>query len=110
MHIKLIRDYMAFIKAAAKSEFPEGKGKKVVIGGKNIGVFNIDGKFYAIDHKCTHMGGPLSQSEVKDFCVTCPWHGSEFDIRTGALKKGPALRPVKSYPVKVEGEDVLVEI
>lgn len=98
------------MKAAAKSEFPEGKGKKVVINGKNIAVFNIDGKFYATDHKCTHMGGPLSDGTLENFCVNCPWHHSVFDLNSGEVKKGPAKKSISVYKTKIEGDDLLIEV
>lgn len=101
---------MAFTKAAATKDISDGKGKKVSINGKDIALFNVEGKFFAVDAKCTHVGGPLANGKIKDLCVECPWHHSEFDLKTGAVKHGPATKPVKTYKTKVEKDDVLVDI
>ncbi|VVB73681.1 Sulredoxin [uncultured archaeon] len=101
---------MAFTKAAAKKDVPEGKGRKVSVNGKEIALFNVGGKFFATDAKCTHAGGPLANGTLKDFCVDCPWHHSIFDLRTGAVKQGPAAKPVAVYKTKMEKDDVLVDV
>ena len=71
---------------------------------------NVDDEYYAIDDVCTHDGGPLDQGEVFDNEIECPRHGARFDVRTGKALTLPAVVPVKSYPVKVEGNDILVEV
>jgi nitrite reductase/ring-hydroxylating ferredoxin subunit len=67
-------------------------------------VFNVAGRLCATQAKCTHRQGPLSEGKLEGATVTCPWHGSQFDVCTGAVLRGPALDPVKTYPVSVEGE------
>jgi 3-phenylpropionate/trans-cinnamate dioxygenase ferredoxin subunit len=86
-------------------------------GGDAILVANLDGSFYAISDTCTHQGGTLSQGTIDDGIVTCPRHGSRFDVRTGKNMRGPKILlvrgktdDVKSYPVKVEGDDILVGV
>jgi nitrite reductase/ring-hydroxylating ferredoxin subunit len=69
----------------------------------------VDGTFYAIGDTCTHKGGPLSQGKVLDWTVTCPWHGAQFDIRTGNVLTPPAPSGVPSYKVVVEGDEIKVE-
>jgi nitrite reductase/ring-hydroxylating ferredoxin subunit len=101
---------MAFTKAAAVKDIAEGKGKKVSINKKDIALFNIGGKFFAVDAKCTHAGGPLANGTVKDLCVECPWHHSIFDLKTGAVRQGPAMKPVAAYKVKVEKDNVLIDV
>ena len=101
---------MAFMKAAAIKDVPDGKGKKMTVSGKDIALFNVKGKFFAIDAKCTHAGAPLANGTIKDLCVDCPWHHSIFDLKTGAVKQGPATKPVTAYKTKVEKDDVLVDI
>src|ERR671924_1889293 len=75
-----------------------------------IALCNVDGEFYAIDDVCTHDGGPLDQGEVFENEIGCPRHGARFDVRTGKALTLPAVFPVKSYPVKVEDNDILVEV
>ena len=72
--------------------------------------FNVGGSFYAIDNISTHRGGPLSEGEVSGEEVTCPWHGAVYNIKTGAVLGPPAPRGVASYPVRVQGADVEVEV
>jgi len=96
-----------FVKVASTTEVPEGKMKMVQIAGHQLCLANIGGKFYAIGNQCTHVGGPLAQGSLKDYIVTCPLHGSQFDIRNGQAKRGPAVKPEPTYEVKVEGNNVL---
>jgi 3-phenylpropionate/trans-cinnamate dioxygenase ferredoxin subunit len=99
------------IKVASTTDLGPGDAKSIEVAGKKIALFNLDGSFYAIDDKCTHEGGPLSEGEVlSDGEVMCPWHGAVYDIKTGAVLGPPALRGVASYAVRVDGSDVLVEI
>lgn len=87
-----------------------GHGVQASIGGKVLAVFNVKGKFYAIDDTCTHAGASLAEGSVAGTVVTCPWHGATFDIATGAVLSDPAYEGVQSYSVKVEGDSVFVEI
>jgi Rieske Fe-S protein len=59
---------------------------------------------------CTHRGGPLSEGDVQGTRVTCPWHGADFDLKTGALLGPPAQKGVPSYKVVVEGDDIKIEV
>ena len=99
-----------FIKVARTGDIAPGQGKAVESGGKRIAVFNVDGTFYAIDDTCTHRGGPLSQGAVEGTAVTCPWHGAIFDLARGTVLGAPAPRDVASYAVRVEGEDIEIEL
>jgi nitrite reductase (NADH) small subunit len=99
-----------FVKVAAAAEIPPGEARAVDAGGKRIALFNIDGKFYAIDDTCTHKGGPLSEGLVAGTEVTCPWHGAVFDVTRGTVLSAPAPRNVAHYEVRVSGEDIEVEL
>ena len=79
-------------------------------GGVVLAVFNLGGTFYALNNTCTHAGGPLGEGEVNGNVVTCPWHGSRFDIHTGQVLQPPARRPVVAYPARVQGGEVFVEL
>ncbi|MDO8434909.1 MAG: Rieske (2Fe-2S) protein [Candidatus Binatus sp.] len=97
-----------FIKAASVTDIAEGAGKTIEVAGKQIALFNVGGKFYAIDNACKHRGGPLGEGEVDGATVICPWHGWEYDVATGANLDDPSVK-LGCYPVKVEGNDILIE-
>ncbi len=95
---------------AKKSDLPPGKAIAVDTEGKKIALFNIDGKYFAIDDMCTHAGGSLSEGEVSGTIVTCPWHGATFDVTNGAALSAPAFDKVNSYKVLLAGENIQLEI
>ena len=82
----------------------------VGVGGKHIALFNIGGSYYAIDDTCTHRGGPLSEGAVRGTTVTCPWHGAQYDLKSGGVLGPPAPQGVASYKVVVEDDDVRIEL
>ncbi len=98
-----------FVKAAKRQDIPPGSGVATECGGKPIALFNIDGNFFATQGKCPHRGGPLGEGELEGSVVTCPWHAWRFDVCTGVNADNPALK-LASYPVKIEGDDVLVQV
>jgi len=98
-----------FTKVLLKSDVPEGTPKLAQLGGKRVVVANVGGNLFAMGEVCTHVGGPLARGKLNEFVITCPWHGSRFDVRTGAVVGGPAVRPEPSYEVKVDGNDVLIK-
>jgi len=96
-------------KIAKKADIPPGTGKVVEIGGKTVAVFNCEGSFFAIDNTCKHRGGPLGEGSLSETTVTCPWHGWEYDVSTGACQTNPAVKQAQ-FNVKVEGDDILIEV
>jgi 3-phenylpropionate/trans-cinnamate dioxygenase ferredoxin subunit len=99
-----------FVKAANASEIAPGTSRLVVLKGKEIVLFNVDGEFFALDNLCTHEEGPLCDGEIEGYEVTCPWHGAKFDIRTGEVLQDPAYDAVARHNVRVTGADIEVEI
>jgi nitrite reductase/ring-hydroxylating ferredoxin subunit len=79
-------------------------------GEHGVGVYEIDGKLYAIEDVCPHAFALLSQGFVQDGKVECPLHAAIFDIATGACLEGPAERDLETYPVEVKGNDVYIQI
>jgi nitrite reductase/ring-hydroxylating ferredoxin subunit len=98
-----------FVKVATTGEVAPGTGKQVEVNGKQIALFNLNGNFYAIDNTCTHRGGPLAEGFVDGEEVTCPWHGAQFNIMTGAVVGPPAAQDVAKYSVRVRGNDIEIE-
>jgi nitrite reductase (NADH) small subunit len=98
-----------FVMAARRGDVPEGTGKIVEIGGRTLALFHANGEFYAIDNACKHRGGPLGEGEIYGTRVVCPWHGWEYDFATGCNVDDPSMK-LACFAVKLDGEDVLVEI
>lgn len=104
---------MAEIDVAPADEFPPGSVKLVAAGpGDYVGVYNCDGRLYAIEDRCSHDDGPLCEGEWdEDLCrVICPRHGSAFDLATGRPLSLPAYEPVETYPVRIVDGIVRVEL
>jgi len=106
-----------FVAGAAMAEFQtvcrvdelaEGEGKTVGVGDKLIAVFRQDGRYFAIDDTCPHMGASLSGGCVENGIVTCPWHAWRFRLADGAWADNPRIK-IGCYPVRVQGDDVQVQ-
>ena len=105
---------MSFERVCALSEVPEDGALRVELPDVDIAVVNFDGDVYAIEDVCSHAEIALSEGEVEDIdgapTIECALHGSCFDLRTGEPTNLPATEPVPVYPVRVEGDDVLVDV
>jgi len=99
-----------FHKVAETKNVAPGQGIAVEVHGTKIALFNVAGTFYAIGGTCTHRGGPLAEGELDGTTVTCPWHGARFDCRSGKNLTPPAPVEVPSYTVRIQGDDIQVEI
>lgn len=88
---------------------PPGQAKEFSIGDKVICVANLDGTICATDNVCLHRGGPLGQGIVEGNKVVCPWHGWQWDPKTGQAAHNPAAK-VAVYPIRIENGDVMVEV
>lgn len=94
-------------RALGVSDLQPGRAVTVAVDGVEVAVFNVDGKFYALQNACPHRGGPLGDGDLEGSIVTCPWHGWEWDVTSGSGAGDPSVK-TKAYQVKVEGDDVLV--
>lgn len=101
---------MTVVAVASVTELAPGQMKIVEAGGERVALCNVGGVFYAVQDICTHDDGPLGSGTLKGNVVECPRHGAQFDVRTGAAVRMPAIAPVKMYPVKVEGGSVFIEV
>ncbi len=97
------------VKVGRFADVPRNGGIAVAAGGRQVAVFNVDGKLYAIDNTCPHRGGPLAEGFLQGTKVACPWHGWGFDVCTGASTMNATIKQA-CYPVSVEGDEVYVTV
>lgn len=97
-----------FVVVATESEIPSGTLQQVWIGTKEFAIANVDGEFFALNNSCSHEACPLSEGDLDGYELSCICHGSQFDVRTGAVLSPPALTPVATYPVRVEDGNILL--
>ena len=94
---------------AATDECPEGQGIEVVTAGRVIGLYQVEGEYYAIDGVCPHQGGPLGKGALTGCVVTCPWHGWQFDVRNGQHAiNGNLCQP--QFTLRIDGNQILVAV
>jgi len=98
-----------FVKVASLSQLAAGTGRAVEANGRSIALFNVNGKVYATDNACLHQGGPIGEGMLEEEVVTCPWHMWQYNVRTGESLEDSMLK-VETYPVRVSGDDIEVEI
>ncbi len=108
---------MSIVEIAKVEEIPAGQMKGFTVEGKEILVVNYEGQYYAIGKVCTHQGGDLSKGKLEGKIVTCPRHGSKFDVTTGKNVAGPKIGFIRgktgdepAYTVKIEGNSIKVSI
>ena len=101
---------MNWTKVAAISQLSDDEPLAVVVEGRKIALYRSDGEFFATDNVCTHAYALLSDGFLEDGCIECPLHQARFDIRTGKVLCEPATEDLKTYPVRVEGDAILVAV
>ncbi|GAA1125336.1 MULTISPECIES: bifunctional 3-phenylpropionate/cinnamic acid dioxygenase ferredoxin subunit [Kitasatospora] len=101
---------MSFLRACALSDLAEDVPRRVELNGVAVSVVRTDEGVFAVNDTCSHANVSLSEGEVEDCMIECWLHGSSFDLRTGKPSGLPATKPVAVYPVKIEGDDVLVSV
>lgn len=101
---------MNIVRLGSESELPlTDEAKEFPCGDKTICVANVNGEFTAMDNVCLHRGGPLGQGMIEGNKVVCPWHGWEWNAKTGEATQNPSMK-VAVYPLKIESGDVMIEI
>lgn len=99
-----------FIEVAMASDLPAGRMKCITIAGRRLLLANVEGRWCATDDTCTHEDASLSAGVLKGDLVRCPLHGSRFNVCTGEVLEEPAELNLRTYPVRVEGDRVLVAV
>jgi 3-phenylpropionate/trans-cinnamate dioxygenase ferredoxin component len=99
-----------FFKAAQADDLDEGELMAVEVDGEPVCLAKVDGCIYAFTDNCTHISGPLNEGELDGEVLTCPWHGAQFNVKTGKVLRGPARQDIATYPVRVEDNAVFVSL
>ncbi len=99
-----------FIEVASVDQIENGKLKVFDVNGESIILINLNGEFYAYKNQCSHMELELTDAEIEGEILTCPWHGAQFDIRTGEVVRLPASEPLEKYKIKVEDGKIFIKI
>jgi 3-phenylpropionate/trans-cinnamate dioxygenase ferredoxin component len=99
-----------FVKIASVGDLAPGKMKCFEIGGQRVLLAHVDGHFYATADTCTHEDASLSAGSLRGELVRCSLHGSRFNVRTGKVLEEPAEHDLKTYPVRVEGDSILIDL
>ena len=101
---------MTFLRACALSELTDSTPLRVEVDGLDVAVVKHDDEVFAIEDECSHAAVALSEGDVDDCTIECWMHGSRFDLRTGKPTGPPATDPVSVFAVKIDGDDVLIDI
>ena len=97
------------MRVGSSTDVPAGQMRVFDVAGTKVNVAHAGGHLYAFDDTCTHTGCSLARGRLEGTTVTCACHGSQFDVTSGAVLRGPAVRPVRSRSVQVNGTDLLTE-
>ncbi len=98
-----------FVSVAKVDQIKDGEGLVVQVENDEVALFSIKGRIYACTNTCPHRGGPIGEGSLDGNVVTCPWHGWEFDITTGAMPVNVNVT-IKTYDVQVDGGDIKVAV
>ncbi len=103
------KEMVVFVPVGDAADVAVGEMRVYQVEGARVTVANSDGRLYAFDDTCTHLGCSLANGTLDGTTVTCACHGSQFDVTTGAVLRGPAQRPIRSRGVRIEGDALLAE-
>jgi len=98
-----------WVRIASKSQLRNGEPLLVTLDGEDLALFRVGEEVYALEDLCSHAEASLSEGEQREYCITCPQHGGQFDIRTGKPLHFPAFSPVRRFAIRIEGDAILVE-
>jgi 3-phenylpropionate/trans-cinnamate dioxygenase ferredoxin subunit len=99
-----------FVRACAVSDVPDEGAIGIHVDGQPVAIVRTGGEVFALRDVCSHADLCLSEGDVDGYTIECPAHGSRFDVRTGKVSRFPARRPVEVYPVRIDGQEVLVSL
>jgi 3-phenylpropionate/trans-cinnamate dioxygenase ferredoxin component len=99
-----------FVRAASAADVPPNTLLHVELDGHNVCLANADGRIYAFRDNCSHRDFPLSSGAISDGTVECSWHGARFDMATGRALRLPAVKPIRTYDVRLEDGEIMVAL
>lgn len=99
-----------FVSVAPLAELTENRVHCFEVGGVRLVLCRVDGEVYAVENRCSHAEATFDKGRVRRYKLLCPLHGAIFDIRDGSVLSAPAFKPIRSFPVRIEGERVLVKV
>lgn len=100
-----------WVRVASTADCPnEGCLHATAANGKDVVVIHSQGEYFAMEDRCSHQDFPLSDGEVEDGVIECIFHGARFDVRTGKALSLPAIKPVRTYPLEVRGDEIFVQV
>ena len=99
-----------YLDVCAIDDLPLGERLFIQLGEVPVVIMNVNGEYYAIEDVCTHDDGPLGEGEIEDDEIICPRHGARFNLRTGEVLTLPAVIGVNTYPIKIEGDRILIGV
>lgn len=100
---------MSFQKLCLLSDLSEGSGREFLLDGQIIAVFRLQEAILAVDGMCAHQGGPIASGSVCGYCVTCPWHGWQYDLRSGANLL-TQKKMLATFAVETRGQEVWIDL
>ena len=98
-----------FVKCADLPDIAVGSCRMVNVAGRDLALFNVGGEIFCLDNTCLHRGGPLGEGYLEGEVITCPWHGWQYNVRTGELLMDPSVK-IPSYAVQVDGSEIKVAV
>lgn len=99
-----------WVRAAARGDLKEGDVLGVTVGGRQIALYDVDGEVFATDNVCTHAYAHLSDGWLDGSEIECPLHAARFDVKTGKVLSPPAIEALKTYPARLTGDDIEIDL
>jgi 3-phenylpropionate/trans-cinnamate dioxygenase ferredoxin subunit len=99
-----------FVQVASLTQLPPGTLQQVEVDGRDICLANADGAVYAFQDNCSHRDHPLHTGTLEGTRLECAWHGGRFDVASGRAVGLPAIKPIATFDVRIEGDDILVAV
>ena len=101
---------MAYVRVAKVMDVPPGRVRVVEVEDEDVALCNVDGEIYAVANVCSHDNGPLGEGHLLGDEIECPRHGARFKVRSGEVSTLPAIIPIPTFEVKIDGDDILVDL
>jgi 3-phenylpropionate/trans-cinnamate dioxygenase ferredoxin subunit len=101
---------LVFVKLIEITSVPVNGLKYVIVGERELLVFNLENEFFCYDARCAHAGAPLFEGQIKGDVIVCPWHGARFSIVDGTSRGGPTAESLKAYSIMVKNNFLYVDI